>query len=94
MATVSIFLFGKPAWELPEKYKKEELPEILKGIGNNIKERMDEVSSAIQLLMDNGWKIEMLLYDIEAYKDISDKKAEKELKKLGIYDLVTILDIE
>lgn len=91
MALVSIFLFGKPEQEIDLEKAK---PPELKNLGENLKERMSEIAKAVEKLEKHGWERSPGLYDISFYKEIKYKEAEKELKKLGIKDLVDIIEDE
>lgn len=90
MADISIWLFGKPAWEFNENVTSKEVR--LKG--EELKERLYEVAEKIDKLTTAGWSFEMTLYDLQFSKEISKKQAEKELKRLGIDEEVQEWDEE
>ena len=80
MATISIWLFGKPEWEFNGKVSAKEI----KSKGEELKNRLKEVSETMEKLLSAGWDYEMTLYDLQFYKNISKKNAEKELKRLDL----------
>jgi len=87
---IQMFLFGKPEWEFGEGIN----PKKIKAKGDELKVRLYEIADNLRKLTDAGWEYEPTLYDIILTKNISKSNAEKELKKLGIDEEVTVLDDE
>jgi hypothetical protein len=87
LVSVSVFLFGKPAWEIEGL---EGLPvdlELLSEIascGQQLSMWLKRAAEIGRRLLGGGWEGNGLLYDMEFYKEISLKDAEEELKALGI----------
>lgn len=82
MTEISIYIHGKPDWEL------ENLSEItgnqLKEYGKELMERMNTIGDIVNKLDNNGWSKNGCLYDLNFYKEISIDDAKKELTELGI----------
>lgn len=87
LVTVSVFLFGKPAWEIdglegsPVDF---ELLEAIASCGQELRVRLARVAELGRRLVERGWEGYGLLYDVEFYKSLTLKDAEEELKALGI----------
>ena len=86
LSVVSVFLFGKPAWEIDLEMEDvdERMVEALENLGDELRERLHNQSRIIKLLLDNGWSGAGGLYDVSFYKDLSPDEARKELASLGI----------
>jgi hypothetical protein len=86
-SSLSIWLFGKPAWEL-EGLEGGELDskffEEIAALGKELRERLEWVSRIAKVLLDHGWDPSGGLYDITFYKSISEELARKELQELGL----------
>jgi hypothetical protein len=97
LVIVSVFLFGKPAWEIGLEGATVDL-ELLGAIvscGQELDRWLTRVAEFGKKLLDKGWDGSGALYDIDFYKAISLKDAEKELQALGIEpDEVTIREDE
>lgn len=91
MVSASVFLFGKPEWEIDLEKAK---PDDLKALGENLKERLEKVAEVVEKMEQNGWYRNGGLYDIHFYKNIKASQAEKELEELGIKEYVDILEDE
>ncbi|MFQ6055008.1 MAG: hypothetical protein ACE5J3_03385 [Methanosarcinales archaeon] len=91
MVSASVFLFGKPEWEIDLEKAK---PDDLKALGENLKERLEKVAEVVEKMEQNGWDRNGGLYDIHFYKNIKANQAEKELEELGIKEYVDILEDE
>ncbi len=94
LVTVSVFLFGKPAWEIDGLEGSPVDMELLNEVASRGQELSRRLARAAELgrkLVERGWEGVGLLYDIDFYKSISLRDAEEELKALGIEpDEVTI----
>ena len=81
MAEISLYLFGKPEWELDlDKAEPGEFREL----GDSLRERLYRVAEITEKLEKNGWKRSGALYDIYFYKEAKREEAERELEELGI----------
>jgi len=82
MTEISIYIHGKPDWEL------NNLSEItgneLKEYGKKLMERMNNIGDIITKLDNNKWSKSGGLYDLNLYKKISIDEAKKELTELDI----------
>lgn len=81
MATIDIWLFGKPEWEMD--FDKA-TPQDIKDLGENLRDRLGRISEIVEKLENNGWHRSAGLYNLYLYKDIKKELVGKELEKLGI----------
>jgi hypothetical protein len=82
----SLFLFGKPAWEIEDlegELNFKTLEEIY-ALGKELNERLQWVARIARELLNHGWDAYGTLYDIDFYKLVPFEVAEKELKELGL----------
>jgi hypothetical protein len=87
LVSVSVFLFGKPAWEIDELEGSRVNLELLSAIascGEELNRRLTRAAELGKKLITKGWEGYGLLYEIEFYKEVTLKDAEEELKVLGI----------
>jgi hypothetical protein len=87
LVSVSVFLFGKPAWEIDRFEGSPVDLELLNEIashGQALGAWLERAAEIGRRLLSGGWEGNGLLYDMEFYKEISLKDAEEELKALGI----------
>lgn len=87
LVTVSVFLFGKPAWEIDGLEGSPVDLALLSAIascGQELSKRLARVAEVGKKLVVRGWEGYGLLYDVEFYKAVTLKDAEEELKALGI----------
>ncbi len=87
LVTVSVFLFGKPAWEIDRLEGSPVDFELLSAIascGQQLSRRLARAAEVGRRLIERGWEGYGLLYDVEFYKSVGLKDAEEELKALGI----------
>ncbi len=87
LVTVSIFLFGKPAWEIERLEGSPidfELLSAIASCGQQLSRRLARAAELGKRLVERGWEGYGLLYDIEFYKSVTLRDAEEELKALGI----------
>jgi hypothetical protein len=84
---LTIWLFGKPAWEL-EGLEGNELDskffDEMGALGKELHERLEWASRIAKVLLDHGWDPCGGLYDITFFKPISEELARKELQGLGL----------
>ena len=84
---VSVFLFGKPAWEI-ENFEGGELNEAMinriRNKGKELSQSLDEAADTLTLLMKKGWDGTGTLYDVSLFKDVSLGEARKELTEIGL----------
>jgi len=85
MINLSIWLYGKPEWDLDLEDDNMNT-EIIKEHGDYLKEHMYRVAKIVEILKLSGWSCSMALYALEFYNEKikSEKEAKIELKKLGI----------
>ena len=95
---VSVFLFGKPAWEIEDLEGGDLTPELIDQIRNTgaeIKSSLDQTADVLTKLLRSGWSGSGGLYDVNLYKGITLKEAQEELTKLGINpELVNLMEEE
>jgi hypothetical protein len=87
LVTVSVFLFGKPAWEIESLEGAPVDLELLREVascGQELSKRLARAAELGRKLVESGWEGVGLLYDIDFYKSVSLKEAEDELKDMGI----------
>ena len=87
LVTVSLFLFGKPAWEIEGLEGSPvdlELLDAIAGCGQELSARLARAAELGRRLVASGWEGYGLLYDVEFYKAVRLKDAEEELRALGI----------
>jgi hypothetical protein len=87
LVTVSIFLFGKPAWEIEGLEGSPVDLQLLSAIascGQELNRRLTRAAELGRKLVVKGWEGYGLLYDVEFYKAVTLIDAEEELKGLGI----------
>jgi len=84
---VSVFLFGKPAWEIDGFEGGElddELIERIRAKGKELNQYLDTSAGILKRLLQNGWEGCGTLYDVSLTKDTSIGQARKELIQLGL----------
>jgi hypothetical protein len=87
LVTVSVFLFGKPAWEIDGLEGSPVDPQLLSAIascGQELSRRLARAAELGKKLLMKGWEGYGLLYEVEFFKAVTLKDAEEELKALGI----------
>ena len=93
---LTIFLFGKPAWEiegLEGEQVTKELVERIRSLADELRDRLRWAADVIEKLLDNGWEAYGTLYCIELYKDVSLREAREELRRLGLEELIPDLRV-
>lgn len=80
-----LFLFGKPEWELPEGPVTQE---VLKALGEDLKDRLDQAARAVQVLKEDGWEVELVGYSLSfAHPSLTfpdEAAARTYLQQLGL----------
>jgi hypothetical protein len=87
LVTISVFLFGKPAWEIEQLEGSPvdlELLDAIASCGQELSRRLTRVAELGKKLVASGWEGYGLLYDVEFYKGVSLRDAEEELKAMSI----------
>ncbi len=94
MINLSIWLYGKPEWDMDLGDKID--PNIFIEQGNYLKEHLHNVANIVKKLNSTGWNCYGTLYTLEfSNENIKTKKeAKQELKKLGITDNVGLIEID
>lgn len=84
---VSVFLFGKPAWEI-DGFEGGELNEAMiqqiRKKGKELSESLDGVANTLAQLMKKGWEGCGTLYDVSLFKDVALGEARRELAEMGV----------
>jgi len=89
MATINIYLFGKPSWELDlEQELDKTFVDELSELRENLYDRLSIAGISIETLFKAGWEAYGTLYDVEMCKDITTEEAKKELKELELEYLI------
>ena len=81
MATIDIWLFGKPEWEMD--FDKATFQDI-KDLGENLRDRLGRISEIVEKLENNGWYRSAGLYNLYLHKNIKKELVGEELEKLGV----------
>ena len=84
MVSLSVYLFGKPAWEVDEDRVNRQ---VLRELGVDLKNRLDEVADITDKLLTNDWKSEMGLYDVYFNNNdlnLTQDDLEEYLKGIGV----------
>jgi hypothetical protein len=84
---LSLWLFGKPAWEIERLEGSDvdvRLLDEIAQLGEEFSARLKHVSEIGRKLLNAGWDGYGLLYDLDFMKDITLEEAKAELKALGI----------
>ena len=87
LVVISVFLFGKPAWEIERLEGSDvdhELLDQVESCGQELGKRLARVAEVGKKLLDKGWDGSGGLYDIDFHKAISLKEALEELRAMGI----------
>ena len=87
LVTVSLFLFGKPAWEIEGLEGSPVDLELLAAIaarGAELAGRLSRAAEVGRRLVASGWEGYGLTYEVEFYKELSLREAEEELKSMGV----------
>ena len=80
LVTISVFLFGKPAWEIDQLEGAPvdlELLDATASCGQELGRRLTRVAELGKRLVASGWEGYGLLYDVEFYKGVSLRDAEE-----------------
>jgi len=99
MICASIWLYGKPNWDLEIEGRTRLNPKIFKKHGDFMKNHLYGVADALEKLQFAGWSIVEsygALYSLDLYKEgVTTDEAEAELLRLGIdFRCVCIQEIE
>lgn len=87
LVAVSVFLFGKPAWEIEGLEGADVTPELLDRIASCGEELDVRLARAVEIgkkLLGRGWEGVGLVYEIDFYKAATLKECENELSAMGI----------
>ena len=55
--------------------------------------RYTKVADSIEKLINNGWECELHTYEVQCMKDIYEIEAKRELKQLGLEELIPNLQL-
>ena len=85
MIHLSIWLYGKPEWDLFTEEDGFINGDLFRGQADYLKEHLYRVADVVEKLKKNGWDCEGTLYTLELFKeDITINEAKKELRRLNI----------
>jgi len=88
MISLSIYLYGKPNWELPIEGINHLDPIIIREHGKELQARLNHIADVVEKLQLEGWQLSECygaIYNLDFYKEeITLKQARQELKDLGI----------
>jgi hypothetical protein len=87
LVIVSVFLFGKPAWEIDGLEGSPvglELLDAIESCGKDLGTRLVRAAELGRRLVGSGWEGYGLLYAVEFYKTTTLRGAQEELGSLGI----------
>ena len=78
---ISVYLFGKPEWEI----KCRPTPEVLRELGKNLCKRLNRVSEIIEKLEVAGYPSQdNVYYSLDYFTDDTEEMVKEQLKGLGI----------
>lgn len=89
MATIDIWLFGKPEWEMNFD---DATPQDIKDLGENLRDRLCRIAEIVEKLENNGWHRDSGLYNLYLHKDIKKELVGEELEKLGIGEKEVLIE--
>jgi len=96
MISLSLWIYGKPEWELD--LDEDIDPNLFRIHGEELKQRLNIIANMTEKLQASGWSGTGELYTIDFSKNLTFKEAEKELRKLGFdpssFDLMELEDEE
>lgn len=87
MISLSIWLYGKPNWDIPIEGRKFVDPCVLLEHAGYLYEHLCEIAIFINRLQSNGWQLFEsygAVYSLDFYKNMSLAEAEEELVFLRI----------
>ena len=85
MINLSIWLYGKPSWDLAIEGKTFLNSKIFREHGDYLRDYLHSVAEIVDKLQFSGWEVDGALYTLEFYKQgLTKKQAKKELKELAI----------
>ncbi|MEK6947882.1 MAG: hypothetical protein AABX19_01425 [Nanoarchaeota archaeon] len=97
MIILSIWLYGKPSWDIPIEGKSFLDPRIIREHNEYLYSHLNSICSIIEKLNSNGWNFSEVygeFYAIVFYKNISYSSASKEVSSLDIpYDKIVMEEI-
>ena len=86
MIEVNVWLYGKPAWDMPIEGQEDFDAEMFQEQADNLHDWLYKVADIVEKLKAADWNCYGMLYDIGFSKEgiKTKKEAVKELKRLGI----------
>jgi hypothetical protein len=73
--SITVHLFGKPAWELNKEGEAVE-PDELRALGEDLRARLRAAADAIERLTAKGWEATLMLYDVDLSHPYVDTEAD------------------
>jgi len=97
MISLSIWLYGKPNWDIPIEGKNFLDPKMIKEHNEYLYSHLNCITDIIEKLNSNGWNFSEVygeFYAVVFYKNISYSSAAEEVSDLGIpYDKIVLEEI-
>lgn len=94
---VSVYLFGKPSWEMGIEGGNA-TPKMLREKGDELRDRLRRAADILEKLDGRGWDLAEAygsVYSLDFTKDVSLEEAERELEEFGIgLDEVSVRELE
>lgn len=87
LVTVSVFLFGKPAWEIEDLEGSPVDLHLLGAVaarGEELSKRLARAAEVGRRLVAGGWEGYGLVYELEFYKGVTLREAEEEMRTMRI----------
>lgn len=96
MINLSIWLYGKPSWDMDIEGEEDIDPERFIEQGDYLKEHLHNIAKIVKKLRSAGWGCYGTLYSLEFCKNSikTKKEAKEELKKLGVDEEISMIEFE
>jgi len=88
--SLAIILHLKPVDEIDTS---KPLPQAIREYAYDIYDSLHKVADSIEKLINNGWECELHTYEVQCIKDIYEIEAKRELKQLGLEELIPNLQL-
>ena len=88
--SLTIILHLKPVDEIDTS---KPLPQAIREYAYDIYDSLHKVADSIEKLINNGWECELHTYEVQCIKDVYEIEAKRELKQLGLEELIPNLQL-